>query len=81
MGREDSDDEGDGGQSEDRYFKEYSDLSVHELMLKDAPRTSAYRDAIEGNAHLFKGKVVMDVGCGTGRSGMVRECLRDSQLH
>ena len=52
--------------SDDPYFAEYSDWSVHELMLKDAPRTSAYRDAIEGNAHLFRGKTVMDVGCGTG---------------
>jgi len=25
-----------------------------------------YRDAIERNAHLFRGKVVLDVGCGTG---------------
>jgi len=52
--------------NDDPYFKEYSDWSVHELMLKDVPRTSAYRDAIEGNAHLFRGKTVMDVGCGTG---------------
>jgi len=52
--------------SDDPYFAEYSEWSVHELMLKDAPRTSAYRDAIEGNAHLFRGKTVMDVGCGTG---------------
>ena len=29
-------------------------------------RTEAYRDAIVRNAHLFKGKVVLDVGCGTG---------------
>jgi len=53
-------------ENDDPYFAEYSDWSVHELMLKDAPRTSAYRDAIENNAHLFRGKVVMDVGCGTG---------------
>jgi len=34
-------------------------------MIKDSVRTNAYRDAILNNAHLFKDKVVMDVGCGT----------------
>ena len=29
-------------------------------------RTEAYRDAIISNAELFKGKRVLDVGCGTG---------------
>lgn len=41
-------------------------LGIHEEMLKDQVRTRAYMNAIERNAHLFKGKVVMDVGCGTG---------------
>lgn len=35
-------------------------------MLKDSVRTDAYRDFIYDNKHLFKGKVVLDVGCGTG---------------
>ena len=35
-------------------------------MLKDEVRTTSYRDAIVKNSHLFKGKVVLDVGCGTG---------------
>lgn len=35
-------------------------------MLKDSIRTDAYRDFIYDNKHLFKGKVVLDVGCGTG---------------
>ena len=35
-------------------------------MLKDTVRTDAYRDFIYGNKHLFKDKVVLDVGCGTG---------------
>jgi ribosomal protein L11 methylase PrmA len=35
-------------------------------MIKDRARTEAYRDSILKNAHLFKDKVVMDVGCGTG---------------
>lgn len=35
-------------------------------MLKDTVRTGSYRSAIVNNGHLFKGKTVLDVGCGTG---------------
>ena len=35
-------------------------------MLKDTVRTEAYRNFIYDNKHLFKDKVVLDVGCGTG---------------
>lgn len=35
-------------------------------MLRDKVRTDAYRDFITGNRALFEGKVVLDVGCGTG---------------
>lgn len=35
-------------------------------MIQDRIRTNAYRDAILNNKHLFKDKIVMDVGCGTG---------------
>lgn len=35
-------------------------------MLKDEVRTMAYRNAIYRNRHLFEGKVVLDIGCGTG---------------
>lgn len=35
-------------------------------MLKDSVRTYAYRDFIYDNKHLFKDKIVLDVGCGTG---------------
>lgn len=35
-------------------------------MLKDEVRTMTYRNAIYHNKHLFKDKVVMDVGSGTG---------------
>lgn len=41
-------------------------LAIHESMLKDTVRTDAYRDFIYDNKHLFKDKVVLDVGCGTG---------------
>jgi SAM-dependent methyltransferase len=39
---------------------------IHEEMLKDTVRTGSYRNAIINNPHLFKGKTVLDVGCGTG---------------
>jgi len=35
-------------------------------MLSDKVRTKAYQKAILDNKHLFKDKVVMDIGCGTG---------------
>jgi protein arginine N-methyltransferase 1 len=35
-------------------------------MIKDEVRTRAYMNAIEQNRHLFRGKVVLDIGCGTG---------------
>lgn len=35
-------------------------------MLKDTVRTDAYRDFIYGNKDLFRDKVILDVGCGTG---------------
>ncbi|KAL9026479.1 MAG: hypothetical protein Q9196_004862 [Gyalolechia fulgens] len=48
------------------YFSSYAYNDVHELMLQDTVRTDAYRDFIYDNKHLFAGKVVLDVGCGTG---------------
>jgi 2-polyprenyl-3-methyl-5-hydroxy-6-metoxy-1,4-benzoquinol methylase len=42
------------------------DTGIHEEMLKDTVRTGSYRAAILNNVHLFKGKTVLDVGCGTG---------------
>jgi protein arginine N-methyltransferase 1 len=52
--------------SADYYFDSYGHFGIHEEMLKDAVRTNSYRDAILLNRQLFKGKVVLDVGCGTG---------------
>lgn len=49
------------------YFGSYSDRVIHEVMLRDKVRTEAYMEAILANAEaLFRDKVVLDVGCGTG---------------
>ncbi|KAJ5477136.1 Protein arginine N-methyltransferase 1 [Penicillium diatomitis] len=36
------------------------------FLQKDDVRTRSYRDSIYQNRHIFKDKVVLDVGCGTG---------------
>lgn len=52
--------------NEVRYFTSYDHHGIHEEMLKDEVRTRSYRDAIYQNKHIFRDKVVLDVGCGTG---------------
>lgn len=52
--------------SKDYYFDSYGHHGIHEEMLKDEVRTRAYQTAILENAHLFRDRVVLDVGCGTG---------------
>lgn len=52
--------------SADYYFDSYSHFGIHEEMLKDEVRTRTYMNAIFQNKHLFAGKIVLDVGCGTG---------------
>ncbi|KAK7808410.1 hypothetical protein U0070_014272, partial [Myodes glareolus] len=48
------------------YFSSYGHYGIHEEMLKDKVRTESYRDFIYQNPHIFKDKIVLDVGCGTG---------------
>ncbi|EDW58908.2 protein arginine N-methyltransferase 1-B [Drosophila virilis] len=52
--------------SRDYYFDSYAHFGIHEEMLKDEVRTVTYRNAMYHNKHLFHGKTVLDVGCGTG---------------
>ena len=48
------------------YFNSYSNTCIHETMLRDTVRTSAYEKAILSNSEsLFRGKTVLDIGCGT----------------
>ncbi|KAJ5749015.1 uncharacterized protein N7511_010711 [Penicillium nucicola] len=53
-------------EAEDGYFVSYAYNAIHESMLKDSIRTDSYRDFVYENKHVFKDKVVLDVGCGTG---------------
>lgn len=52
--------------SRDYYFDSYAHFGIHEEMLKDEVRTCTYRNAMVDNRHLFRDKVVLDIGCGTG---------------
>ncbi|XP_059656176.1 probable protein arginine N-methyltransferase 6 [Cornus florida] len=48
------------------YFQSYSHVGIHEEMIKDRVRTETYRAAILQHQNYIAGKVVVDVGCGTG---------------
>jgi hypothetical protein len=48
------------------YFCSYAQLYHQKQMLADHNRMAAYHAAILGNADVFKDKVVMDVGTGSG---------------
>ncbi|XP_057506810.1 probable protein arginine N-methyltransferase 1.2 isoform X1 [Actinidia eriantha] len=66
--------------SADYYFDSYSHFGIHEVslaafgceavlcleMLKDTVRTKTYQNVIYKNTFLFKDKIVLDVGAGTG---------------
>lgn len=45
------------------FFTAYADVHVHQIMLKDQARNEAYWAALQA---LAKGKIVLDVGSGTG---------------
>ncbi|KAJ7344570.1 hypothetical protein JRQ81_000520 [Phrynocephalus forsythii] len=51
---------------ENVYFSSYGHYGIHEEMIKDKVRTQSYRDFIYQNPHIFRDKIVLDVGCGTG---------------
>jgi len=48
------------------YFCSYAQLYHQKQMLADHNRMAAYHSAIMGNSMIFKDKVVMDVGAGSG---------------
>ena len=51
---------------EDEYFAAYDDIAVHLLMLQDKSRVDAYAAAIRSHRARIEGKVVLDVGAGSG---------------
>uniref|UniRef100_A0A1L8DMT1 type I protein arginine methyltransferase n=1 Tax=Nyssomyia neivai TaxID=330878 RepID=A0A1L8DMT1_9DIPT len=51
---------------DESYFTSYSHYAIHQEMLCDKVRTLSYKNAIEMNSSSLKGKVVLDLGCGTG---------------
>jgi hypothetical protein len=51
---------------DEKYFSSYGNLQVHELMLKDRVRSEWYLNEIRMHSPTFAGKVVLDVGAGTG---------------
>ncbi|KAI8630823.1 S-adenosyl-L-methionine-dependent methyltransferase [Xylariaceae sp. FL1651] len=66
-GKEEGTDGVEAKEDESKYYWEsYAGVDIHETMLKDTVRTDAYRDFIYNNKHLFAGKTVLDIGCGTG---------------
>ena len=68
-----------------KYHKNLPDIvlnslvDIHQAMLTDTVRTNAYRNFIYENKHLFKGKLVLDVGCGTGILSMF--CAKAGAKH
>merc|ERR1719203_816032 len=52
-------------------FASYARLEIHKVMIEDFPRTDAYRRAIVSGRKHFKGKAVLDVGCGVGILSML----------
>ncbi|KAJ6731351.1 PROTEIN ARGININE N-METHYLTRANSFERASE [Salix purpurea] len=65
--------------SADYYFDSYSHFGIHEEMLKDAVRTKTYQNVIYQNNFLFKDKVVLDVGAGTGILSLF--CVKAGAAH
>ncbi|XP_052214005.1 protein arginine N-methyltransferase 6-like isoform X2 [Dreissena polymorpha] len=64
--RVDKDDTAQQRKHDQNYFRSYADIDVHEEMLSDTVRTNAYRYSILKNYEKIRGKVVADVGAGTG---------------
>ena len=48
------------------YFDSYGQNEIHAVMLRDRVRTATYASFIHSSPALFRGAVVLDVGCGTG---------------
>ncbi|XP_041458039.1 protein arginine N-methyltransferase 6-like [Lytechinus variegatus] len=58
--------EGKAEEIDTSYFKSYEHIGIHEEMIRDVVRTNSYRLAILRASDALIGKVVADVGAGTG---------------
>ncbi|XP_055911281.1 protein arginine N-methyltransferase 1-like [Eupeodes corollae] len=52
--------------SKDFQIDSYAHLDVFSHLIKDTVRTNSFREVIYRNKHLFKDKIVLEVGCGIG---------------
>lgn len=52
---------------------------IHEEMLKDTVRTRSYMNSIMNNSHMFKGKIVLDIGCGTSILSLFAAKVREAK--
>jgi type I protein arginine methyltransferase len=50
----------------DYYFNSYAHFGIHEDMISDVSRTSAYQQAIIKSSKDLKDKIVLDIGAGSG---------------
>ncbi|UJR23307.1 hypothetical protein I4U23_026322 [Adineta vaga] len=62
---------------DDGYFATYNHYDIHKEMLQDTVRTESYLECIKSNVDMFRNKIVLDVGCGTGILSMA--CLKYGQ--
>ena len=59
------------------YFESYGNLGFHALMLRDGPRMETYAKALAELKDSISGKIVIDVGSGTGVLSMMCAKLCD----
>ncbi|CAL1162987.1 unnamed protein product [Cladocopium goreaui] len=52
--------------SAEYYFESYNHYGVHEDIFQDGVTIPAFQQAISQNAHIFQGKVVLEVCSGLG---------------
>ncbi|CAD6945933.1 unnamed protein product [Tilletia controversa] len=55
-------------EDDQHYFTSYASNDIHQTMISDSVRTLSYAKFILSpqNSHLFRNKIIMDVGCGSG---------------
>ncbi|CAF3212258.1 unnamed protein product [Rotaria socialis] len=56
------------------YFATYNHYDIHKEMLQDTVRTESYLKTIQENVDIFRNKIILDVGCGTGILSMA--CIK-----